>query len=77
MEDNVKKFLEAFKEALEVESREIKFEDKFREYEEWNSLARLSLIAMLDEHFGVQIQTADFDKLQTVGELFQAVQTKV
>ncbi len=76
MEDKAKKFLEALQQALEVEDKEVKFEDKFKEYEEWNSLARLSLIAMLDEHFGVQIQAADFDKLQTVGDLFEAIQKK-
>lgn len=66
-------FIDAFKEAIEIEG-EVKLEDNFRDYEEWDSLARLSLIAMLDDEFGVQIEDADFEELKTVGDLIAAVQ---
>ena len=42
------KFIELIKEVLEIEDREINMGDKFREYEEWSSLAYLSVIAILD-----------------------------
>ena len=47
--------------------------DNFREYEEWSSLAYLSVIAMLDEEYDCQIEEADFRKLQTIGDLYNAV----
>ena len=60
------KFIELIKEVLEIEDREINMGDKFREYEEWSSLAYLSVIAMLDEEYDCQIEEADFRKLQTI-----------
>jgi acyl carrier protein len=70
------KFLTAFKEALEIEDQEIKLSDEFRDYEEWDSIAQLSLIAMLDEEFDLQIEGDEFDKLKTVEDLLKAVEAK-
>ena len=39
------KFIELIKDVLEIEDREINMNDNFREYEEWSSLAYLSVIA--------------------------------
>ncbi|MEI8048949.1 MAG: acyl carrier protein [Bacteroidota bacterium] len=67
------KLIEQLKEILEIEDREINLEDKFREYKEWDSLAYLSVIAMIDEEFDVVIETADFKKLLTVGDMLEAI----
>lgn len=67
------KFLNAFKEVLEIEDRKISLTDKFRDYEEWDSLGRLSLIAMMDDDFGVTIEQKDFEKLETVNDLLNEV----
>ena len=67
------KFIELIKDVLEIEDREINMNDNFREYEEWSSLAYLSVIAMLDEEYDCQIEEADFLKLQTIGDLYNAV----
>lgn len=67
------KFIELIKDVLEIEDREINMNDNFREYEEWSSLAYLSVIAMLDEEYDCQIEEADFRKLQTIGDLYNAV----
>lgn len=64
-------FIEQFKEVLEVEDKEIKMSDVFREYEEWNSLAYLSLIALYDEEYNIQIEESDFQKLKTVEDLYK------
>lgn len=66
------KFIEAFKEALEIE-REISMTDSFRDMEEWNSLGRLSLIAMLDDVYEVTIEDEAFKKLITVSDLYAEV----
>jgi acyl carrier protein len=66
------KFIEAFKEALERED-EINLTDEFRTYPEWNSLAYLSVIAMLDENYGVSIELADFRKQITLEDLMNEV----
>lgn len=66
------KFIENLKDVLEIEDRNLSMNDNFREYDEWNSLAYLSVIAMLDEEYDVQIEEAEFKKLQTVGDLYTA-----
>lgn len=68
-------FIEAFKNALERED-EVQLNDAFREYEEWDSLAYLEVIAMLDEEFGIEIETEDFKKLVTVKELIEEVKKR-
>ena len=67
----MKKFIELFAEALERED-EIKMEDEFRNYNEWSSIAYLSVIAMMDEEYDVQIEEADFKKLRTVQAVYDA-----
>ena len=69
-----KEFIEYLKEALEIEDRELNIEDVFRNYDEWDSLAYLSIIAMYDEEYDIQMEEADFKKLITVGDLFTATQ---
>lgn len=69
-------FLEKFKEALEIEDRDLNLSDKFREYEEWDSLAFLSVIAMIDEEYDVLIEGKDFKKLQTIGDVWNAIKER-
>ena len=69
------KFIEKFAEAIEREG-EIKMEDEFRTYEEWSSIVYLSIIAMMDEEYDVQIEQADFQKLKTVQDLYDACTKK-
>lgn len=69
------KFIKLFAEAIERED-EIKMEDEFREYDEWSSLAYLSVIAMMDEEYGVQVEEAEFKKLRTVQAVYDACTKK-
>ena len=69
------KFIEAFKNALEREG-EVNLADEFRNYNEWDSLAYLEVIAMLDEDFGVEIEANDFKKLRTVEDLINEVRKR-
>lgn len=71
-----KEFLEKFKEVLEIEDRDLSLSDKFREYEEWDSLAFLSLIAMIDEVYDVLIDGKDFKELQTLGDILNAIKER-
>jgi acyl carrier protein len=70
------RFIEALKEALELDSIEVKTEDKFREYEGWSSLKELSILAMMDSDFGVNLEMKDFNKLITVGDLIGYVKNQ-
>jgi acyl carrier protein len=63
-------FIEKLSEVLEIEDCEINPTDIFRDYDEWDSLAYLSVIAFLDEEFDIQIEEAEFKKLITVEDLY-------
>ena len=71
------KFIELFKETLEIEDRELQLTDVFRNYEEWNSLAYLSVIAMIDEEYEVVIEGVTFKQLQTLEELYTEIQKRI
>jgi acyl carrier protein len=71
----MEKFIDLLKEALERED-EIKMEDNFREYDEWSSIAYLSIIAFIDDEYDTQIEEADFRKLKTVQDLYDACTKK-
>ena len=69
-------FLKNLKDVFEIEDRDLAMDDKFREYPEWDSLAYLSVIAMLDEEYDCQIEEAEFKKLITVSDLFNVISKK-
>lgn len=70
------KFIKLFAEAVEVESVEsLSVETVFRELDEWNSLAYLSVIAMLDDEYEVQIENTIFKTLATIGDIINYVKS--
>lgn len=52
-------------------------ETKFRELDEWSSLLALSIIAMVDEEYDVQLKGEEMRSANTIQELFDIVLTKV
>ena len=74
---DTKTFIEKFADAVEIENPASLDENTpFRTLDEWSSLAYLSVIAMLDEEYDVQIEIAEFRTLQTLGDLMRAVESK-
>ena len=67
------KLINALAEALEMEPAQIKFEDKLRDYENYSSLTELSVLAMLDSEFGIEIEMSEFNKYRTVDDLLKLV----
>jgi len=74
---NKENFIELFEELLEKDENTIKTDDKFRDYLEWDSLAVLSAGAMINEEYDIVIPRKEFDKLITVGELYDYINKKV
>lgn len=68
------KLISVLREPLEMESDPIELGDQFREYAGWDSLSQLTLIALLDENFGVSIPAQQFKELQTVQDLLGFVE---
>jgi len=63
------KIKELFEDVLERDSGTVKPGDMFREFEEWDSLAYLSVIAKIDEDYGIVIPREEFQNLRTVKDL--------
>ena len=69
------KFIDLFAETIELESSEtLSKETVFRELEQWDSLAFLSVIAMIDEEFDLVIEGNDFQKLLTIGDIINKIE---
>lgn len=62
-------FIEKFTEAIDTDAAKLNENTEFRTLDEWDSLAYLSVIAMLDEEYEIQIEMADFKKLTTIGAI--------
>lgn len=62
--------------ALEIEPEKIKLPDKFRDYDTYSSLAELSVLAMLDSDFGIEVEMKEFNNYTTVEDLIKLVSSK-
>lgn len=70
---DIEKFIESLEEILEVDCGTVKLVDVFREYDQWDSITLLSLMATLEDDYGVTIPRKEFEELNTVQELFDYV----
>jgi acyl carrier protein len=62
-------------EILEVER--VKAADVLGEFEYWDSLTVLSVLAMLDSAYGLNLTAADIRRMKTAGELAAALEIRV
>jgi len=70
-------FLKQIKEILEIEERELSFDEPFRDIESWDSLALLSVIAMIDDEFDVIIKGNQFKELITLNDVVVYIESKL
>ena len=70
----VENFLENFRDTLDVEDKILNMSDAFREYEEWDSIANLSVIAMIDVEYDLIIDNKEFKNIKTLQELWDTIQ---
>ena len=61
----------------ETDPSEIKAETVFHDLDEYSSLIALSIIAMVDEEYDVQLKDDDMRSAVTVEDLFNIVKLKV
>ena len=55
---------------------QIKAETNFRDLDEWSSLIALSIIAMVDEEYGVTLKGDDIKNATTVQDIINTVAAK-
>jgi acyl carrier protein len=70
----VEKLIEQMIEIFEVDS--ISPDDVLRTYDLWDSLSVISLIAAVDEDYGVTIEADDLTDIVTASDLFAFVEAR-
>lgn len=73
----IKDFIQHFAEQFdETDSSVFTPETEFRSIDEWSSIIALSIIAMVDEEYGITIKGDDIRNSNTIEDLFNAVKAK-
>ena len=72
----IKEFIENFDNQIDdTDVSVFSAETRFRELDEWSSLLALSVLAMVDEEYDVQLKADQMRKANTVQELFDIVKS--
>ncbi len=66
-------FIEKFAEAVDVDNECLTLKTEFRKLDEWDSLAYLSVIAMIDEEYNCQIESVVFKQLNTLNDIAEYI----
>lgn len=70
------KVKELIEEKLNLEGVEITQDSKFKEDLEVDSLDLFELVMALEDEFGVEIPTEDLEKIATVGDIIDYIESK-
>jgi acyl carrier protein len=70
------KLINSLAEALEMEASQIHLQDTFRDYQNYSSLTELSVLAMLDSEFGIELEMKDYNLLKTVNDMLEMVKSR-
>ena len=68
--------IQLFAEALEIEASSIDTKKAIAKYAEWDSLAWLTIISLLDERYGIRLTGTEVRRLVTVNDLIENVTAK-
>ena len=71
-------FIKIFEEAVEdVEVGSLTAQTRFKDLKSWDSLAILTVTDTIDMEYGVVPRNPDFERTDTLVELFELVQTRL
>lgn len=74
----IKNFIENFADQFEeTDASVFTAETKYREQDEWSSLIALSILAMIDEEYDVQLKGEEMRATNTIQELYDLVASKL
>ena len=67
-------FIDAFADLVEAEEPEsLSLDTRFRELDEWSSLAGLSVLEYVEKNFGKKIEVPVFKQQRTIGDLYRLI----
>lgn len=75
---DMKEFIANFADQFdEIDVDTLTAETNFRNLEEWSSLVALSVMAMVDDEYEVELKADEMRKTNTIQELFDLVNSKI
>ena len=76
-DDTLEKFKQCTVEVLQVDPEQVTMEARFGDDLDADSLDLVELVMALEEAFDVEIPEEDLEGVETVGEAYKLVQTKL
>lgn len=73
---NKSDFLVELEDILQREAP-CKENDNLEEYEEWDSLSKMAMMAYFDKNFGIKLALSDFKGINTVSDLINLAGDKI
>lgn len=66
---DIKEKLALVEECMDLDEGTLKLEDNLADYEEWDSVTALSIIAMVDEQFHKTLSGDDLKSAKTISDI--------
>lgn len=74
----MKEFIQNFADQFdEIDVKALTPETNFRELDEWSSMVALSVLAMIDDEYDVQLKADEMRQTTLIQQLFDLVQSKL
>lgn len=70
----VKEKLNLLEELLFIDNNTLEEDSELTDFEQWNSMAAISLIAMFDDVFGKELKPAEVKKFETVKDIIEKME---
>lgn len=75
---DIKDFIANFADQFdEIDVEKLRAETNFRDLDEWSSIVALSVMAMIDDEYDVQIKADEMRQSQTIQQLYDIVSSKL
>jgi acyl carrier protein len=74
---NKQEFLNRIEEIIEVDAGSLNGDEVLDDLEDWDSLAVMGFIAMVDKHFGITLDAEKIGQCRSVNELCDLLGNKV
>jgi acyl carrier protein len=69
--------LEALEELLRLPAGSLKGKEQLKDLNQWDSLAMIEFVALIDERFGIDLLPEDVRKCRSVDDLAEAVSSQI
>jgi acyl carrier protein len=70
------KLIEVFAEGLEVEATQLSDDTSPDNTEQWDSLAAMTLVTLLEDSFAIKLSTREIMKMRTIGVAREVLRAK-